>query len=79
MKYKYLNDDEAEERFEKRNKTLNYFSIMVSKRIKDQDGEEAEVEEKSKSGRKKKTTVVRVCVCMCEYVCVCAHVGPHGE
>ena len=38
VKYNYLNDEEAEERFEKRNKTLNYFSIMVSKRIKESDG-----------------------------------------
>ncbi len=38
VKYNYLNDEEAEERFEKRNKTLNYFSIMVSKRIKESAG-----------------------------------------
>lgn len=37
VKYNYLNDEEAEERFEKRNKTLNYFSIMVSKRIKEKE------------------------------------------
>ena len=46
VKYNYLNDEEAEERFEKRNKTLNYFSIMVSKRIRESEGvvEEEEVE-----------------------------------
>jgi transcription initiation factor TFIIF subunit alpha len=37
VKYNFLNDEEAEERFEKRHKTLNYFTIMVNKRIKDQD------------------------------------------
>ena len=34
VKYNYLDADEAEERFERRDKTLNYFSIMVSKRLK---------------------------------------------
>ncbi len=34
VKYNYLDADEAEERFEKRNKTLNYFSIMLSKKLK---------------------------------------------
>ena len=38
VKYNYLKDEEAEARFEKRNKTLNYFSIMVSKRIKESEG-----------------------------------------
>ena len=39
MKYKYLNDEEAEAQFERRNKTLNFFSVMVNKRIKDKEGE----------------------------------------
>ena len=59
MQHNYLNDEEAEERFEKRNKTLNYFSIMVNKRIKEKEGEVEEVEEKVKSG-KKKGPLVRV-------------------
>ena len=53
VKYNYLNDEEAEEKFEKRNKTLNYFSIMVSKRIKEKDeGSEEVVEEKTKKVNK---------------------------
>ena len=39
IKYKHLNDEEAEAQFERRNKTLNYFSVMVNKRIKDKEGE----------------------------------------
>ncbi len=39
VKYNYLNEEEAEERFERRNKTLNYFSIMLSKKIKEGEGE----------------------------------------
>ena len=42
MKYNYLNEDEAEERFKRRNKTLNQFSIMMSKKLKNQEGEEEE-------------------------------------
>lgn len=41
VKYNYLDAEEAEERFEKRNKTLNYFSVMLSKKLKDsEEGEE---------------------------------------
>lgn len=39
VKYNYLDADEAEERFERRDKTLNYFSIMLSKRLKGQQEE----------------------------------------
>lgn len=39
VKYKYLNDEEAEAQFERRNKTLNFFSVMVSKRIREKEGE----------------------------------------
>jgi len=43
VKYNFLDADEAEERFEQRNKTLNYFSIMLSKKMKDsEEGEEDE-------------------------------------
>ncbi len=40
IKYNFLNEEEAEAQFEKRNKTLNYFSVMVSKRLRDQEGED---------------------------------------
>lgn len=60
VSYKYLNSEEAEEEFTRRDKTLNKFSIMVRKRIKN-EGEEGEAndvadgESKSKSkGAKKK-------------------------
>ena len=39
VQYKYLNDEEAEAQFERRHRTLNYFSVMMNKRIKDQEGE----------------------------------------
>ena len=39
MKYNYLDADEAEAKFESRDKTLNYFSIMMSKRLKGQQEE----------------------------------------
>lgn len=42
VKYNYLKADEAEERFERRNKTLNLFSVMLSKKLRDQEGEEGE-------------------------------------
>ena len=57
VKYNYLNEEEAEAQFEKRNKTFNYFSVMVSKRLKDQDGEGEDktglLEEGRKKGKKK--------------------------
>ena len=42
MKYNYLTAEEAEEKFERRNKTLNYFTIMLSKKLKNQEGEDRE-------------------------------------
>ena len=42
VKYNFLDADEAEQKFEERNKTLNYFSIMLSKKLKNsaEEGEE---------------------------------------
>ena len=47
---------EAEEEFNRRDKTLNYFSIMVNKRLK-QDDESVEAAEEGVQGKstKKKT------------------------
>ena len=42
VKYDYLNADEAEKKFEERHKTLNYFSVMLSKKLREQEGEEGE-------------------------------------
>ncbi|KAL3867816.1 hypothetical protein ACJMK2_040663 [Sinanodonta woodiana] len=58
IRYKYLNSEEAEEEFKRRDHTLNLFSVMVRKRIKNdnsnEDGEEVEKKEKSK-GKKSKS------------------------
>ena len=37
VKYDYLNEDEAEKRFEQRHKTLNYFSVMLSRRLREEE------------------------------------------
>lgn len=57
MKYNFLDADEAEERFEKRNKTLNYFSIMLSKKLK--DSEEGEEEKAAGAGEGGKDVKVK--------------------
>ncbi|KAI0242448.1 hypothetical protein LSAT2_013349 [Lamellibrachia satsuma] len=53
-KYKCLNSEEAEEEFDRRDRTLNYFSIMVRKRMK--NDEEAAVEAEAEDGAKKGTS-----------------------
>ncbi|XP_033101417.1 general transcription factor IIF subunit 1-like [Anneissia japonica] len=54
VQYKYLNDEEAEEEFGRRDKTLNFFSVMVKRRLKDEASLEVEKsEEKPKAPRKK--------------------------
>lgn len=48
IRYKYLNSEEAEEEFSRRDKTLNYFSIMVRKRCRnDEDPDKVDEEEKN--------------------------------
>ena len=42
VKYDYLNADEAEEKFEQRHKTLNYFSVMLSRKLREEQGEGGE-------------------------------------
>ena len=37
VNYKYLNDEEAEAQFEKRNTSFNLFYVMMNKRIKDKE------------------------------------------
>lgn len=59
IRYKYLNSDEAEEEFTRRDKTLNYFSIMVRKRCRNDedpdqsvdDGENVKVKSSKKKGK----------------------------
>ncbi|XP_055886685.1 general transcription factor IIF subunit 1-like [Biomphalaria glabrata] len=52
VKYKYLNSEEAEEEYSRRDKTFNYFSIMVKKRLKKED-ETLDEDEKDTKGKKK--------------------------
>ena len=57
VKYDYLNADEAEKRFEQRHKTLNYFSVMLSRKLREEgDGEGGEGVEGGGGGPKKKET-----------------------
>ncbi|KAH9515363.1 General transcription factor IIF subunit 1 [Bulinus truncatus] len=54
VRYKYLNSEEAEEEYSRRDKTLNYFSIMVKKRLKKEDEILDDDEGETKGGKKKK-------------------------
>lgn len=60
VQYKYLNSEEAEEEFLKRDKTMNMFSIMVRKRIKKEEDnpEEQDAEEKKTSKKKDKSLIL---------------------
>ena len=61
VKYNFLNDEEAEERFEKRHKTLNYFSIMMSKRIKEKTEDETDPLATTVRREKAKTVKMKRC------------------
>ena len=37
VKYDYLNAEEAEKKFEQRHKTLNYFSVMLSRKLREEE------------------------------------------
>jgi transcription initiation factor TFIIF subunit alpha len=50
--YKSLSAEEAEEEFGRRNKILNYFSVMVRKRMKGDEADGGEKEEESSSKKK---------------------------
>ncbi|XP_051829460.1 general transcription factor IIF subunit 1-like [Antechinus flavipes] len=52
-RHRTLTAEEAEEEWERRNKVLNYFSIMQRRRLKAQDQDEDEDEHKEKKSRKK--------------------------
>ncbi|XP_019879698.2 general transcription factor IIF subunit 1-like isoform X2 [Aethina tumida] len=61
QRYKALSAEEAEEEFNKRNKHLNYFSLMLRKRLKgDEDTELEEGEEKAKKGSSKKDKELKI-------------------
>ncbi|XP_043550996.1 general transcription factor IIF subunit 1 isoform X1 [Chiloscyllium plagiosum] len=54
-KHKTLTAEEAEEEWGRRNKVVNHFSIMLQKRLKDQDRDDGEEEEeKGKKGKERK-------------------------
>ncbi|XP_014261830.1 general transcription factor IIF subunit 1 [Cimex lectularius] len=52
QRYKALSAEEAEQEFGRRNKVMNYFSLMMRKRLKNDEDGEGEEEEKPKKGRK---------------------------
>ncbi|XP_041357937.1 general transcription factor IIF subunit 1-like [Gigantopelta aegis] len=55
IRYKYLNSEEAEEEFTRRDKTLNFFNIMLKKRMRneDKDTDLDDGEKPKKKGQKK--------------------------
>lgn len=55
VKYDYLNAEEAEKKFEERHKTLNYFSVMLSRKLREEEGGEGGEGVSGGSGGKKKT------------------------
>ncbi|XP_053696179.1 general transcription factor IIF subunit 1-like [Sabethes cyaneus] len=52
QRYKALTAEEAEEEFGKRKKALNYFSLMLQKRLKGDDDIEEDQEEEEEEGKK---------------------------
>lgn len=67
ISYHTLTVDEAEEEFSRRNKTINYFAMMVKKRLENKDDEDVDqpVVAKSKAARQ---TSGLVCFFMLEAV-----------
>ncbi|XP_064416743.1 general transcription factor IIF subunit 1 [Latimeria chalumnae] len=53
-KHRTLTMEEAEEEWGRRNKVVNHFSIMLQRRLRDQDRDDGEEEEKEKKGKKKR-------------------------
>lgn len=61
QRYKALSAEEAEMEFSKRNKHLNYFSLMLRKRLKGEDDHDLdEGEEKSKKSSSKKVKELKI-------------------
>lgn len=61
QRYKALSAEEAEMEFSKRNKHLNYFSLMLRKRLKGEDDNELdEGEEKGKKSSTKKAKELKI-------------------
>ncbi|XP_058510534.1 general transcription factor IIF subunit 1 [Solea solea] len=53
-KHRTLTAEEAEEEWGRRNKVVNHFSIMLQRRLREQEHGEVEEDEAEKSGKKKK-------------------------
>uniref|UniRef100_A0A8C6KSX2 Transcription initiation factor IIF subunit alpha n=1 Tax=Nothobranchius furzeri TaxID=105023 RepID=A0A8C6KSX2_NOTFU len=53
-KHRTLTAEEAEEEWGRRNKVVNHFSIMLQRRLREQDRGDDEEDESGKSGKKKK-------------------------
>jgi len=54
QRYKTLSAEEAEQEFNNRNKHLNFFSLMLRKRLKGEDDDEEDAEEKGKKSSSSK-------------------------
>ncbi|KAK2707433.1 hypothetical protein QYM36_015206 [Artemia franciscana] len=54
QRYQALNEEEAEEQFNRRDKTLNYFAVMVNKKITGKTGENVKDEDEQKKKTKGK-------------------------
>jgi len=53
QKYKHLNEEEVEKEFEKRDRTINFFNLMMKKRMRNEDLEDGELEEAAKKEKAK--------------------------
>ena len=73
VKYDYLDAEEAEKKFEQRHKTLNYFSVMLSRRLREEEGEGGgEGGEVAAGGKKKNAKRKDVGNLVRTYTCACA-------
>ncbi|CAI6359808.1 unnamed protein product [Macrosiphum euphorbiae] len=55
QRYKTLTSEEAEEEFGRRNKVLNHFTLMVQKRLKNEEEEEVDEDDKTKGKKAAKS------------------------
>ena len=73
IKYQTLTADEAEEEFGRRERTVNYFSLMVKKRLMDnkedsEEGDEKNLLDKTVKAASRTGNLVRN-KCLCTYQC----------
>uniref|UniRef100_A0A0A9W041 Transcription initiation factor IIF subunit alpha n=2 Tax=Lygus hesperus TaxID=30085 RepID=A0A0A9W041_LYGHE len=60
QRYKALSAEEAEQEFGRRNKVMNYFSLMMRKRLKNEEDAEGEEGEEGKPKKGKKSTDFKI-------------------